>query len=99
MEYVIFAVAGEGHFTNIGEEYGRAIKIPANDEINAFLDSVVGAKKLTDEEYYEMFPDARPVEEEVVEGEILEGEIESEVIEPTEEDNGYQHHAEAETVY
>ena len=62
MEYVIFAVAGEGHFTNIGEEYGRAIKIPANDEINAFLDSVVGAKKLTDEEYYEMFPNERPVE-------------------------------------
>ena len=26
MEYVIFAVAGEGHFTNIGEEYGRAMK-------------------------------------------------------------------------
>lgn len=67
MEYVIFAVAGEGHFTNIGEEYGRAIKIPANDEINAFLDSVVGAKKLTDEEYYEMFPDERPVPEEVSE--------------------------------
>ena len=66
MEYVIFAVAGEGHFTNIGEEYGRAIKIPANDEINAFLDSVVGAKKLTDEEYYEMFPDERPIEEEIV---------------------------------
>lgn len=63
MEYVIFAVAGEGHFTNIGEEYGRAIKIPNNDEINAFLDSVVGAKKLTDEEYYEMFPEERPVED------------------------------------
>ncbi|MBQ2743385.1 MAG: hypothetical protein IJF32_11355 [Oscillospiraceae bacterium] len=61
MEYVIFAVAGEGHFTNIGDEYGRAIKIPTNDEINAFLDSVVGAKKLTDEEYYELFPDARPI--------------------------------------
>ncbi len=75
MEYVIFAVAGEGHFTNIGEEYGRAIKIPANDEINAFLDSVVGAKKLTDEEYYEMFPDERPVEvtEDVPEdGEMVE---------------------------
>ena len=63
MEYVIFAVAGEGHFTNIGEEYGRAIKIPNNDEINAFLDSVVGAKKLTDEEYYELFPEERPVVE------------------------------------
>ena len=76
MEYVIFAVAGEGHFTNIGEEYGRAIKIPANDEINAFLDSVVGAKKLTDEEYYEMFPDERPVEEETVEEEdVVDGEI------------------------
>ena len=61
MDYVIFAVAGEGHFTNIGDEYGRAIKIPTNDEINAFLDSVVGAKKLTDEEYYELFPDARPI--------------------------------------
>lgn len=77
MEYVIFAVAGEGHFTNIGEEYGRAIKIPANDEINAFLDSVVGAKKLTDEEYYEMFPDERPVEvvedvPDIVDGEIIE---------------------------
>lgn len=77
MEYVIFAVAGEGHFTNIGEEYGRAIKIPANDEINAFLDSVVGAKKLTDEEYYEMFPDERPVEvtedvPDIIDGEIIE---------------------------
>ena len=99
MEYVIFAVAGEGHFTNIGEEYGRAIKIPANDEINAFLDSVVGAKKLTDEEYYEMFPNERLVEEEIIEGEILEGEIESEVIEPTEEDNEHQHNAEAKAVY
>lgn len=89
MEYVIFAVAGEGHFTNIGEEYGRTIKIVNNDEINAFLDSVVGAKKLTDEEYYEMFPDERPVEEE----------IEHEISEPTEEDNGHQYHAEAETVY
>ena len=74
MEYVIFAVASEGHFTNIGEEYGRAIKIPANDEINAFLDSVVGAKKLTDEEYYEMFPNERPVEVEDVpeDGEVVE---------------------------
>ena len=84
MEYVIFAVAGEGHFTNIGEDYGRAIKIPTTDEINAFLDSVVGAKEITDEAYYELFPEERPVEPEIVEGEILEGEIEPEVVESVE---------------
>lgn len=85
MEYVIFAVAGEGHFTNIGEEYGRAIKIPANDEINAFLDSVVGAKKLTDEEYYELFPDERPVEEDVVEEDVPDI-IDGEIVEPLPEE-------------
>lgn len=63
MKYVIFAVADEGYFTNVAEEYGRAIKIPNDDEVNAFLDSVVNAKEITDEEYYEIFPEKRPIEE------------------------------------
>ena len=46
-----------------------------------------------------MFPDERPVEEEIVESEILEGAVEPEVVEPTEEDNGHQYHAETEAVY
>ncbi len=62
MEYVIFAVASEGHFANIGDTHGRSIKIVNTDEINEFLASAVGAKEITDEEYYELFPDERPVE-------------------------------------
>ena len=77
MKYVIFAVADEGCFTNIGEGYGRAIKIPNNNEINTFLDSVVNAKEITDEEYFELFP---PVDtEEESEAENYEEDIEKEV--------------------
>ena len=81
MKYVLFAVASEGHFANIGDTHGRSIKVVNTDEINEFLASAVGAKEITDEEYYELFPDERPVEEvieevpEIIDGEIIEGEI------------------------
>ncbi len=81
MKYVIFAVADEGYFTNIGEEYGRAIKIPNNDEINTFLNSVVSAKEITDEEYFELFPPADTEGEREAEYEAklkaMEGEVET----------------------
>lgn len=78
MKLVIFAVADEGHFVTDGTEYGKVIRFADSDKLATL-------NELTDEEYYEMFPNERPVEEEVAEGEILEGEIEPEVIEPTDE--------------
>ena len=80
MKLVIFAVADEGHFINTGDSYGRVIKLDDSDKIATL-------NEITDEEYYELFPDERPVEE-VIEGEDApEGEETPEEIpedEPTE---------------
>ena len=75
MKLVIFAVADEGHFINTGDSYGRVIKLDDSDKIATL-------NEITDEEYYELFPEERPVEE-VIEGEeVTEGGQEGE---PTEE--------------
>lgn len=84
--------ADEGFMLTDGTTYGKVIFPAETDDVTAY-------REITMEAYYELFPNERPVEEEVVEGEILEGEIESEVIEPTEEDNEHQYHAEAKAVY
>lgn len=70
MKLVIFAVADEGHFINTDDSYGRVIKLDDSDKIATL-------NEITDEEYYELFPDERPVEEviedvpEIVDGEII----------------------------
>lgn len=57
MKLVIFAVADEGHFVNTGDSYGRVIKLEDSDKIATL-------NEITDEAYYELFPDERPVPEE-----------------------------------
>ena len=73
MKLVIFAVADEGHFVTDGAEYGKVIRFADSDKLATL-------NELTDEEYYELFPDARPVE--VTEDVPEDGEIIPEV--PTE---------------
>ena len=58
MKLVIFAVADEGHFVNTGDSYGRVIKLEDSDKIATL-------NEITDEAYYELFPDERPVPEKV----------------------------------
>lgn len=64
MKLVIFAVADEGHFVTDGTEYGKVIRFADSDKLATL-------NEITDEEYYEMFPNERPVEP--VEGEIVDG--------------------------
>ena len=84
--------ADEGFMLTDGTTYGKVIFPAETDDVAAY-------REITMEAYYELFPDERPVEEEIVEGEILEGAVEPEVVEPTEEDNEHQYHAEAKAVY
>lgn len=87
MKFITFIVASEGHYITDGKRYDKSIRYEDGTELSEL-------REITDEEYFELFPEKRPVESETV-----EGEIETEVIEPTEEDNEYQHHAETEAVY
>lgn len=58
-------IASEGHMLTDGKTYGKVI-IPAEGDTSAY-------REITMEAYYEVFPDERPVPEEIAEGEA-EGE-------------------------
>lgn len=73
MKFITFIVASEGHYITDGKRYDKSIRYEDGTEVSEL-------REITDEEYYKMFPNERPVEEETV-----EGEIEPEVIEPTDE--------------
>ena len=57
-------IASEGHILTDGTIYGTAI-IPADNADTSVY------KEITMEEYYELFPEEKPVEEEPVEEEML----------------------------
>lgn len=78
MKFITFIVASEGHYITDGKRYDKSIRYEDGTEVSEL-------REITDEEYYEMFPNEKPVEEEVVEGEVIAGAVELEVIEPTDE--------------
>ena len=80
MKFITFIVASEGHYITDGKRYDKSIRYEDGTEVSEL-------REITDEAYYELFPDESPVEtnEEIsdVETDIIDGDsAEAEV--PTE---------------
>lgn len=78
MRLITFVVAAEGHYVTDGKEYDKSIRFEDGKELSEL-------REITDEEFYELFPEERPEETEP-ETEAADGGEVPEAVEPPEEE-------------